>query len=718
MSRRQRWAMAVTLVAAGFSVGAGQEAQTPPSFPRGVELVKVDVVVTDKAGNQVTGLTKEDFTVLDEGQPREISTFQAISLPPAAPGPVATPRAKPHVVTNAVSEAALPGRTHVIVLDNLHLTPLNAQRAKAAVATFLDKGVGNGDRVTLIATGGGPWWTTTLPEGRAELQELLKGLEARRFPEGGNDRLTDYEAMKIYVDHDSQMAIRAQNRIDTFGSGKSRQASEQMQQQREQSLPGVIDPYIESRATQAYLTIRTRMRVTLSVLERVMKSLAGTSDRKAVLLVSEGFVFDRSEDGFKAVTEAARRSNACLYFLDTRGLEAAGSFYSAQFGNPIDERDVLSAIADTTRDGDGSEVLAEDTGGFAVRSTNDLAPGILRIGSDSRSYYLLGFDPPAETPRDGRFRKITVRVRGRGLAVRARKGYYAPNDDATVAKVKEDKGDPQIQGALDSPYPESAIPLRATAFVTQEGTSGKARILVAADADVSTATFSNGEGLPTATLDLLIVVANRKTGEVNRYDQKVDVARKPKAVGGPTWYSIVRDFDLAPGPYQAKVVVRDVQSRRLGTVAYDFEVPPLDEWWVSTPVLTDTLQQTPGQGILAPVVVARRTFAASGVLYCRFEVNGAAKDKASGLPQVSSGHRLRRIDGTVVSRNDPTPILPTSLGAVARMIGIPLDGVSPGEYELVLTVKDVLAGHTKEIVEPLVVEAKPVAAPRAAAPSP
>jgi VWFA-related protein len=709
MSSTRLWTMAGTLLLASLSVAGGQEVQAPPTFPRGVELVKVDVVVTDKAGNHVSGLTKEDFTVLDEGQPREIATFQAIQLPPATLAAPVAERARPHLATNAVREAALPGRTYVIVLDNLHLTPLNAQRAKGAVATFLDKGVGDGDRVTLIATGGGPWWTTTLPQGRAELQGLLKSLEARRFPEGGQDRLTDYEAMRIYVDHDTLLANRVQSRLDTFGSGKSRQQSEQMQQQREQTTPGAIDPFIDNKATQAYLTIRTRMRVTLSVLERVMKSLAGTSDRKAVLLVSEGFVFDRSEDGFKGVTEAARRSNASLYFLDTKGLEAAGSFYSAQFGAPIDERDVLSAIADTTRDGDGSDILAQDTGGFSVRSTNDLSPGILRIGSESRNYYLIGFDPPSETPRDGRFRKITVRVRSRNVTVRARKGYYAPRDETTIAngKEKEKEGDPQIQAALDSPYPESAIPLRATAFVTQEGTSGRARTLVAADADVSVATFRSGADLPTASLDLLIVVANRKTGEVNRYDQKVDVARQPKAQGGPTWYSIVRDFDLAPGSYQARIVVRDAQSHRLGTVAYDFEVPPLDQWWISTPVLTDTIQQTPGQqGVLAPVLVARRTFAAGAVLYCRFEVNGAARDKASGLPRVSSGHRLRRIDGTVVSKNDPTPILPTSLGAVARMIGIPLDGVSPGEYELVLTVKDEITGSTKEIVEPLVVEAR------------
>jgi len=71
------------------------------------------------------------------------------------------------------------------------------------------------------------------------------------------------------------------------------------------------------------------------------------------------------------------------------------------------------------------------------------------------------------------------------------------------------------------------------------------------------------------------------------------------------------------------------------------------------------------------------------------------------MPRVSSGHTLRRLDGTVVSRSEPTPILASSLGAITRMIGIPLDGVTPGDYDLVLTVRDELAGLSQELVEPI-----------------
>ncbi len=104
----------------------------------------------------------------------------------------------------------------MLVFDNLHLTPYTGGQAKAAAAAFLEKGVADGDQVTLIATGGGPWWTTTMPEGRADLLEILKGLDARRVPENATERMTDYEAMRIYVYHDTMVARRVQQRFEVL----------------------------------------------------------------------------------------------------------------------------------------------------------------------------------------------------------------------------------------------------------------------------------------------------------------------------------------------------------------------------------------------------------------------------------------------------------------------------------------------------------------------
>jgi len=420
--------------------------QKPPVFAREVEQVTVDVVVADKQGNPVTGLKQEDFTVLEEGHPQTIVSFDVVELPvtPGGAGPAAP---RPRLVDNTGGTTAR-GRLFTIVFDNLHLSPLNAQRAKAAVAAFLEKGVREGDRVSLIATGGGAWWSTRMEAGRADLVAILKGLDGRRLPGNASERVTDFEAMRISVYQDAQVGRRVQNRFDRYGT-QSRQGMQQArQQQAENMIPGVIDPYVESRAAEAYLALKARMGVSLAALERALAPLAESRDRKAVLFVSEGFVFDPSQEGFSRVTEAARRANAALYFIDTRGLEGL-SAYSAQFGAPLAERDMMSALADMSQEGEGAAALAADTGGFSVRSTNDFASGLVRIGRESRAYYVLGYNP-GDIPHDGRFRKITVRVQGKGLTVRARRGYYAPAEGAKAPPARAGAGDPDLQRALAS----------------------------------------------------------------------------------------------------------------------------------------------------------------------------------------------------------------------------------------------------------------------------
>jgi hypothetical protein len=167
----------------------------------------------------------------------------------------------------------------------------------------------------------------------------------------------------------------------------------------------------------------------------------------------------------------------------------------------------------------------------------------------------------------------------------------------------------------------------------------------------------------------------------------------------------VRDFTLGEGRYQAKLVVRDAATGKIGTVRSTFEVPARDGLHLSTPLLTDTLQKDAG-GTIAPTVLARREFRRDAQLYCQFRVFGAAKGP-DGLPRVKAGHELRQRGGSVVGQVEPTPVTPTSLGAVIRLIQIPLSIAAPGEYELVLRVHDEISGRSMEKVEPFAVTAVP-----------
>jgi VWFA-related protein len=697
---------------------AGLQAQQPPApapspspeaspsakFPAQIEQVTVDVVVTDKKGVPIAGLGRNDFTVSEDDQAQSIVSFEEVTVPPATG---AAPPPRPRVSMNTTHEVRT-GRSFVVVFDDIHLTPFQAQRAKGAVAEFLKKGAREGDRVTLVATGGGAWWTARMEAGRDEMLEMLKRLDGRFIPDMSPERVTDYEAMRIHVYHDTQVADRVKRRFDTYGVNPGGQSSGTGNQV-DPSTSGSDDPLVSARAADVYFQAVSRNRITLQVLERALGALAPNKGRKSMVLVSEGFIYDPNLDEFKKVLEASRRSNVAVYFLDTRGLSGMPTYMTAQFGPALDSQDIGAAFAENLEEAEGAESIAADTGGFTVKNTNALGEGIQRIADESRSYYLIGYNP-TNGRRDGRFRKIEVKVDRKSVKVRARKGYYAPLEGSQLAEKKPGV-DPEFQAALDSPYDVDAIPMRMTDYVFDETLLGKATVRVATDVDLRNFAFQEADGRFADTLEFLMVVAHRETGEFFRYDQKVDMKLLPATRERlmKDWMPLVRDFELSPGGYQAKIVVRDKNGGRIGSVIHEFEVPQLGPLRVSTPVMSDVLQKTPTgeEGPPRPAMLARRNFASGSMLYVQFEVYGAAKDKTTGLPKVTAGYQIRRSDGEVERAVAPSTITPTSIGRVSRLVGTRLEGASPGEYELVLTVRDEVAGKSVEVREPFTVEVAP-----------
>jgi VWFA-related protein len=689
-------------VAAGAHAAAPQAAPAAaqqPTFPAQVELVVVDAAVTDRQGRPIRGLTAADFTLFEDGQPQEIGSFEAVEVPeyPAAP---AEPRERPSVSTNAKDPAAT-GRTFVIVFDNRNLTRFDAHRAKGAVAQFLEKGTRAGDRVMLAATEGDAWWSTRMDEGRAELLALLKRLEGRLVDDLSPEHVTPWEALRIHVYRDEDVAFRVLQRLEKYNAVPADLTGRT-------SRRSVFDNvYLTQRAAQVYQDSLNRNRATLQLLNRILASLEGSRGRKAVVLVSGGFTHDTTLPEFKQVPESARRSNVVLYFVNARGLEGMPAELTAQFGMAPDAREMGSGglggeyLGGTLLSGEtaseGAQVLAAESGGFTVKNTNDLAGGISRIATESQAYYLLGYRP-ARGARDTAFRRIELKVARAGATVRARKGYYPGLETQPAAAVASAR-DAGLQRALDSPYPSDAVPLRMSALVFHEAGLGKASVLVACEVDVSGFRFEEREGRLLDDLQYLLVIANRDTGEHFRHDESVELrlSAATRDSLARTGYLVARPFELPAGGYQAKIVVRDKNGGRIGSLTHDFEVPQLDALRTSTPLLTDQVQASAERP--RPVLRVRRTFAPGSTLYCEYEVYGAALASPDASPYVVAGYEIRRADGEVVSRVDPTPIRPSSLGKVSRLIAAPLWRVPPGQYELVLHLRDELAKRDLEVRE-------------------
>jgi VWFA-related protein len=688
------------------------EAPEAGSFPAGVELVVVDAVVLDRDGGSVAGLTRDDFTLKEDGVIQTIGSFEAVGVPDA-PTPSARKAMPPLArrISSNTGPVASTGRTFSLVFDELHLTRETAGYARAAVAEFLRQGVQEGDLVTLIGTGGKVWQSVRMREGRDELLAALERLEGRhRRPEALREQVSDYEAMQIHVHQDPRVARLVTRRFAARGVLDRQDLEEQIDPQF--GVAGgyysrEIDPVVKIRAAEAYRLATLRNRATLDLLERALTAQALQKGRKSLVFVSQGFVYDTQLEELRLVSEAARRANVAIYFVDARGLTGMPATFSAEtrFGEDprspfTDLQDAGHAIFQAAEEAAGSETVASESGGFSIKNTNDLASGIRRIADESRHYYLLGYTP-TNTKRDGAFRKIEVEVRGERLAVRARKGYHAAREGEQAAGRRGRDAD--IQQALDAAHPLPGVPLRMTAYVLEETAPGKAKVVVVTDVDVRELAFKESEGRLVDTLEFLLAVVRHETGEYFRYDEKADMKLLPATRErlASTGYPIVRDLELTPGAYRSKIVVRDKASGTIGSVTHEFEVPDLSQWRISTPVLSDALDQGEGRNQRPRAALsARRVFVPGEPFFCEFAVHGAAKDPATGRPRVMSGHALQDGRGSTLFVVEPTTISPSSSGAVVRLIGLATAGLPPGDYALNLFVQDQVSGKVIDVLEP------------------
>jgi VWFA-related protein len=703
----------VALLAAGL--GAQQPKRSPdqPAFRAAADLVIVDAVVVDRDGNPVGNLTAADFEVRDEGRPQQVSLFQTVSTAAIASQPPGATRRFGYSTNDGVD--ARPTRAFVLFFDDLHLAQAEGDRAKAALAGFIERELEDGDLVSLVAPANSLRWHARMPAGRTELQRIVSGLKGLFAPDPSFEQMSDYEAYRISAFQDEVVANQVQRRwqnLRALGKEPTNLATDKgFQPENRGGLIGLIPADIAIRANAVYQQAAARNRATLASLERTIDGLATVRGRKAVLLVSPGFIDDqeRAADANRAIA-AARRANVAVYFIDARGLLAGTPFAQAQFGSPLDSRDINAANADLALTAEGAETLANDTGGFSVRNQNDLGRGLKRIGDESRVYYLLGFEPDRANAKPGAFRRLEVKVARPGVTVRARRGYYAGDlpREATSTTGKSTwraDGVDTLDRATDSPYELGEIPLRATSYVFGDATAETSLVMLAVEADLRAFAFVPKDGHLIDVADLRVLTTELRTGMTERYERQVEMTFPSTArFGAESWHTLAQEFRLAPGRYQARIALRDVNSGRIGAVTHNFEVGPLRGLRLTTPILTNTIA-APSLGTAAspkPVLVVRRSFPAGATVYYQYSVLGAAKD-AAGAVMVTGSHVLRGPDGAVVKQMAPRPIVPAADGGLSRLAGLNLTGLPAGDYDLLLTVRDEVAGQVVERREPFVI---------------
>lgn len=565
------------------------------------ELVQVEAIVTDKSGKLVRDLKREDFELKEDGKPQEISYFSlGTSTRPARWITKESKANNKEVAPTAptVTPEIRTGRYIVLTIDDLHLAFANLVYARQALLKFVDQQLTPDDQVALMTTSGQLGLHQQFTNNRDILKRAINRLSfaERRVSLNSSDvpRLTPYQAELIDSNIPDALAL-AVNEIMQKQPGTTRQMATSQAQ---------------SKARMVVAENTSLTKATLGTIENILRGLRGLPGRKTMVMLSDGFLLGGSNqgthDGVRRITDAATRSGVVIYALDTRGLIATPEAFDASqpgFGNeqpPGARMSIESAAMEANRD--GLNALSRDTGGFPIFNNNDLSIGLQKIVEDTEVYYLLAFEPVVSY-RDGRFRKLEVRVKNHPeYKVRSSRGYFAPDDKATAkASEKEDRERAKLEAeraknpdkvakkemsakielirdAMNSLYSLPEIPVvMAADFVDSGKGEGYAKLL--AHFDVSNVKFEKVNDRYNADLEVVVGVYDEKGKSAGSFSQKLALALKPETYERivKSGFLFTRQFKLAPGFYQVRMVVVKETPRQAGSSSEWIEIADLSK---------------------------------------------------------------------------------------------------------------------------------------------
>lgn len=703
-SRHATWPALLFLAALSSNTtraAAGPQAQPSPApvFGGKVEVASVDVLVLNQAGDPVGGLTQQDFTVKEDGVVQSITSFEAIGFDESTAGPAGAER----FISSNTLDRVRPERAFLVIYDDLHLTTLGARLAEREFDKLVE-GLAPGDVLSVLSTARRATWTARLPEGRDELLAFARGVKGLKAMDLTPGRISDWEAMQIYYARDPSILGMVARRYFENGLIAEMPAPPSEPNARRELDVNYGLPMIRAKAQQMYQEAGANTVASLDAMKRAVAALGTQRGRKAVLVISEGFIYDSTRAEFKELVRGAREANAVLYFFDARGSSGPNAPNNeAENWRTLEERDITATLNNFAHDSEGAESVAVDTGGRVFKGTDQLGTAMLKVVRESRTYYLLGY-VSSNPKRDGKFRNIQVSVARPGVEVRARKGYYAPRATEETKPVPADKVDPRVRAGLDSPFDSDKIPIRMASYVLGNGPSGKATVLLVADLDLKSMRFEKKGGREVGALDTFTLVSPLEGGAPQMMEKRIDLSL-PSEVHARLLREglpIMRDFELASGTYQARVLVRDPQGGAVGTVRQTFEVPPAAGFHISTPILSDTLAPGAG-GVQLPVPLARRSFRSGSTLSYVFDVYGAGRDER-GASEVGIAYEVRRKDGAIFASSPARSVASGADGALSHRLILPLSGAQPGEYELKLTLEDKRTGNRLERLDAFSVE--------------
>jgi len=679
------------------------------TFKTNAELVLTNVVARDaKTGELITGLKQSDFKIYENGKEQQIDSFDFESVDMAVPlkeatvsGLAAGPTGTKAVVV-AKPEELRNHRLIVMFFDLTSMQPEDLERSVDAAQAFLKTKMQPADLVALVSLGD----TLNVDQDfTADKNALINevgaynGTEGQGFAQGANANTNQVEDTTAYAPDESEY-----NDLNT---------------DRE-----------------------------LFALRSISQSLAKINEKKSLLYFSGGISRDgiENEASLRSAINAAVRADLAIYSVDTRGLQAIaplgdastgslrgqGAFNGSALTNSMNQNFATQEVMAT---------LSSDTGGKAFFDSNDFAPAFAQVQKDNSAYYAIGFHS-TNPARDGKYRKLTFKIDRPGVKLEYRPGYYAPADFKHSGKEDREQ-ELQDQLASDLPATDMAVYMDAMYFRLDENRFFMPVSLVVPGFQIP---FVKGGDKDKATLDIIGAVIDQTQRPVGRVRDTVKLNLDPSLEARQKNIQYTTSFNLPPGKYQLKFVVRENQTGRMGSFIADVSLPDLKKAPLKMSSIVLASQRTPskkddplvrnGEEYVPNI---SHVFRRDQQMYLLYEIydpahakaaEGAPKEAKSAIDLLSS---LELIQGS--TKVYETPIVQAKSinvdgrDAVSIELDVPLSGLKPGSYICQLNVIDDAAGsfafprfavlvRDSSVTPPVTPAVAPVAVPPAAQSSP